>query len=113
MLKQLAPSAVMPPSPKKNAWMTSAIETASIDAAGPSTTVASATPIACPVVPPGSGMLNIITTNEKAANERQPRHEARVQRPPQPAKRHLPERRGARVQRRAGDGLRYRRGCAR
>ena len=67
MLKQLAPIAVMPPSPKKNAWMTSAIETARIDADGPSTIAASATPTACPVVPPGSGTLNIMTTNEKAA----------------------------------------------
>jgi hypothetical protein len=28
---------------------------------------ARATPVACPVVPPGSGTLNIITTNENAA----------------------------------------------
>ena len=67
MLKQFAPRAVMPPSAKKNAWMTSAVDTARIAADGPSTMAASATPVACPVVPPGSGTLNIITTNENAA----------------------------------------------
>ncbi len=67
MLKQLAPMAVIPPSPKKSAWMTSAMETASMDAHGPSTTAASPMPTACPVVPPGSGRLNIMMTKENAA----------------------------------------------
>ena len=34
---------------------------------GPSTIVAMVTPSACPVVPPGSGMLNIMTTKANAA----------------------------------------------
>ncbi len=68
MLKQFAPIAVMPPSPKNNAWMTSAMEMASMAAHGPSTTTAIPTPTACPVVPPGSGRLNIMMTKEKAAN---------------------------------------------
>ena len=38
-----------------------------MDPAGPSTMVAMVTPSACPVVPPGSGRLNIITTKENAA----------------------------------------------
>ena len=68
MLKQLAPMAVMPPSPKKMAWITSAMEIARMDAHGPSTMVAIPTPTACPVVPPGSGRLNIMMMNENAAN---------------------------------------------
>ena len=36
--------------------------------AGPSTIVAIAIPTAWPVVPPGSGRLNIMIRNEKAAN---------------------------------------------
>src|SRR5277367_2070550 len=48
--------------------MTSAMEMASIDAQGPSTTAAIPTPTACPVVPPGSGRLNIMMTKENAAN---------------------------------------------
>ena len=67
MLKQFAPIAVMPPSPKSRAWMPRANDNATMDAHGPSSTAATPTPTACPVVPPGSGMLNIITTNEKAA----------------------------------------------
>ncbi len=67
MLKQFAPIAVIPPSPKKNAWMTSATEMASTEAHGPSTTAEMPTPTAWPVVPPGSGILNIIATNENAA----------------------------------------------
>ena len=35
MFKQLAPMAVMPPSPKASAWMTSAVDTARIAADGP------------------------------------------------------------------------------
>ena len=48
--------------------MIRAMEIASIPAHGPSTTAASPMPAACPVVPPGSGRLNIMITNEKAAN---------------------------------------------
>ena len=66
MLKQFAPSVVIPPSPKNKAWISSAIESESIDAHGPSTTVAAPTPTACPVVPPGSGMLNIMMTKQNA-----------------------------------------------
>ena len=67
MLKQFAPSVLMPPSPKNSAWMAIAIESARIAPDGPSTMAAMVTPSACPVVPPGSGRLNIITTNENAA----------------------------------------------
>ena len=67
MLNELAPNAVIPPSPKNKAWISRATETASIEPHGPSTIVAMPTPTACPVVPPGSGMLNIIITNENAA----------------------------------------------
>ena len=66
MLKQFAPKVVIPPSPKKTAWISKAIETESMDAHGPSTTVAAPTPIACPVVPPGSGTLNIMMTKQNA-----------------------------------------------
>src|ERR1051325_855736 len=48
--------------------MTSAMDIASIDAHGPSTIAAIATPTACPVVPPGSGRLNIMMMKENAAN---------------------------------------------
>src|SRR5271157_2685314 len=67
MLKQLAPNVVMPPSPKKSAWISSAIETARMEAHGPRIMAAMLTPTACPVVPPGSGRLNIITRKENAA----------------------------------------------
>src|ERR1017187_10451370 len=50
MLKQLAPSAVMPPSPKKAAWMVSAMERARIEAQGPRTIAATPIPTAWPVV---------------------------------------------------------------
>jgi len=48
--------------------MKSAIEIARMEAQGPSTILAIETPTAWPVVPPGNGRLNIITTKEKAAN---------------------------------------------
>src|SRR5262245_1207563 len=67
ILKQLAPIAVIPPSPKKMAWIVKAIEIASMEAQGPSTTAANPTPTACPVVPTGSGKLNIMMTKENAA----------------------------------------------
>ncbi len=67
MLKQLAPIAVIPPSPKNSAWIMSAMETASMEAQGPSTTAASPMPTAWPVVPPGSGRLNIMMTKQNAA----------------------------------------------
>src|SRR5579871_4170615 len=68
MLKQFAPSAVTPPSPKNTAWIARATEIARMEAQGPSTIAATPIPTACPVVPPGNGKLNIITTKEKAAN---------------------------------------------
>src|SRR6516165_3119123 len=77
MLKQFAPSVVTPPSPKKSAWIASARERARIDPEGPRTITAIVTPRACPVVPPGSGRLNIITTKENAANT-ETRETARV-----------------------------------
>ena len=66
MLRQLAPKVVMPPSPKKTAWMNKAIERDSIAAQGPSTIGATAKPTACPVVPPGRGRLSIMITKQKA-----------------------------------------------
>lgn len=44
------------------------MEMDTIAPAGPRTIAAIVTPTACPVVPPGKGRLNIITTNENAAN---------------------------------------------
>ena len=67
MLKQLAPIAVIPPSPKNRAWMMSAIDTARPPISGPSRMAARVAPTAWPVVPPGSGTLNIMMMNEKAA----------------------------------------------
>ena len=57
----------MPPSPKNTAWMVRAIEMATMAAHGPRTIAATPIPTAWPVVPPGSGRLNIMTTKEKAA----------------------------------------------
>ena len=48
--------------------MANAKEIAKVEAHGPRMIAATVTPNACPVVPPGSGILNIITTNENAAN---------------------------------------------
>ncbi len=67
MLKQLAPMAVMPPSPKSPAWMTSAMETAITAAQGPRMIAIRVPPTAWPVEPPTTGTLNIMMTKEKAA----------------------------------------------
>src|SRR5438876_7368267 len=67
ILNELAPKVLTPPSPKNIAWIKRAMEMEIIEAQGPRTTEAIPTPMACAVVPPGRGMLNIITTNEKAA----------------------------------------------
>ena len=67
MLKQFAPMARMPPSPKKTAWMTRAMETAIVDAQGPNRMATSVPHTAWPVVPPGSGILNIIARKQNAA----------------------------------------------
>lgn len=67
ILKQLAPIAVIPPSPKIRACMIIATDTANIAAHGPKMIAITAEPTACPVVPPGMGKLNIIIINEKAA----------------------------------------------
>jgi hypothetical protein len=64
MLNALAPNASTPPSPKKTAWISSAIETAIVAAHGPSTIAISTAPTACAVVPSGIGTLSIITRNE-------------------------------------------------
>src|SRR5215468_10101092 len=66
MLKQLAPIAVIPPSPKKSAWMTSVIDNVRTAGQGESTIAAIPAPTACPVVPPGSGMLIIWITKQNA-----------------------------------------------
>ena len=60
ILRQLAPIAVMPPSPKKRAWMNSATDVAITAAHGPSTMAMSVPPTAWAVVPPGTGTLNIM-----------------------------------------------------
>ena len=67
MLKQLAPKERIPPSPKSNAWSSKATDTARQAAFGPSTVAITVPPTAWPVVPPGSGTLNIIPIKEKAA----------------------------------------------
>ena len=66
-MKQLAPMAVMPPSPNSAAWMTSAMLIAITAAHGPSTIAIRVAPTACPVDPPMTGTLNIMMTNAKAA----------------------------------------------
>ncbi len=67
MVKQLAASAVMPPSPNRPAWTTRAMEIAITAAHGPSRIAISVAPTACPVDPPITGTLNIMMTKEKAA----------------------------------------------
>ena len=60
MLKQLAKMARTPPSPKNRAWMISATLTAMTAAQGPRTIATSVPPTPWAVVPPGTGMLNIM-----------------------------------------------------
>ena len=67
MLRQLAPRAVMPPSPKTSAWITRATEMEMQAAQGPRMIAMSVPPIACPVEPPITGTLNIMMMNAKAA----------------------------------------------
>ena len=67
MLKQLAPMARIPPSPKNTAWMMSAMETASTADHGPNNMAMRVPHTAWPVVPPGRGMLNIIERKQNAA----------------------------------------------
>ncbi len=64
MLKQLAPKARTPPSPKNRAWMARATLTAITAAHGPSMTATSTPPTAWAVVPSGIGTLNIITRKQ-------------------------------------------------
>ncbi len=67
MLRQLAKIARTPPSPKKSAWMMSATLTAMTAAHGPSTIAISVPPTPWAVVPPGTGMLNIMIVKLIAA----------------------------------------------
>ena len=67
MLKQLAPMARIPPSPKKTAWMMSATLTARHAVQGPKSIAMRVPQTAWPVVPPGSGMLNIMERKQNAA----------------------------------------------
>mgnify|MGYP001609293151 CR=1 FL=1 len=67
MLKLFAPSAVIPPSPKRNAWSVSARLKATIAAQGPNTADTTTEPTMWPDDPPGIGMLNIIMTKVNAA----------------------------------------------
>ncbi len=60
MLKQLAKMARIPPSPKNSAWMISATLTPMTAAHGPRTMAIRVAPTPCAVVPPGTGMLNIM-----------------------------------------------------
>ena len=57
----------MPPSPKNSAWMSSATLTERHAAYGPNRIAISVPPTAWPVVPPGSGTLNIMPRNDNAA----------------------------------------------
>ena len=63
----MAPMAVTPPSPKRKAWMTRAMEMAIRAAQGPRRMATIVPPTAWPVDPPGIGMLNNMTTKLKAA----------------------------------------------
>src|SRR5208337_4949232 len=67
ILKQLAPNAVTPPSPKIRHWMSNAHDVVTTAAQGPRIMATSALPTACPELPPGTGTLNIMITNENAA----------------------------------------------
>jgi hypothetical protein len=67
MLKQFAPKAVIPPSPKTRHWIRSATDVVTTAAQGPRIIATSALPTACPELPPGTGTLNIMITNENAA----------------------------------------------
>ena len=67
MLKQLAPSAVIPPSPNNKAWTTKATVMAIQAAHGPKSMATNTPPTACPVEPPGIGTLNIMITKVNAA----------------------------------------------
>ena len=84
--------------------MVSAIEMARMDAHGPRTMEATPIPTAWPVVPPGSGRLNIMITKEKAAKREikgiKPRVEGRFH----ALERDIPEGRGGGGQSRAGRG---------
>src|SRR5579862_4720029 len=67
MVKQFAPMANTPPSPKNSAWMASAEATPMMAADGPSSTASSAAPTGWTVVPPGAGKLNIMMAKQNAA----------------------------------------------
>ena len=67
MLKQLAPKASTPPSPKITACSSRATDTARQAALGPKSRAISVPPTAWPVVPPTRGTLNIMARKEKAA----------------------------------------------
>ena len=67
MFKQFAKMARTPPSPKNRAWMIKATLTAITAAHGPRTIAISVPPTPCAVVPPGTGMLNIMIVNAIAA----------------------------------------------
>ena len=60
----LAPSASIPPSPKRKACNIKATETDIDVAYGPIRIANKTEPTACAVVPPGTGTLNIIIKND-------------------------------------------------
>jgi len=67
IVKELAPYASKPPSPKNRAWIRSATLIPMQAAHGPSTIAIIVPPIGCAVVPPGAGMLNIMIVKQNAA----------------------------------------------
>src|SRR5262249_36290550 len=67
IVKQFAPSASIPPSAKKSAWMArTAVMPITADHR-PRRMASKTPPTGCTVVPPGAGMLNIITVKQNAA----------------------------------------------
>jgi hypothetical protein len=67
MLKQFAPSAVIPPSPNIIACTIRLTDTAITAVHGPRRIAIIPAPTAWPVVPPGIGTLNIMIRKENAA----------------------------------------------
>ncbi len=67
MFMQLAPMAVIPPSPNMSAWMTRATDMDMQAAQGPRMMAINVPPTAWPVDPPITGTLNIMMTKANAA----------------------------------------------
>ncbi len=96
MLKQFAPNVVIPPSPKKTAWISNAIDTD--EHGGPRAQHHGRSPHSHRVSGSPARQGNVKHHDDKAecADHRQQRHQARVQQPLDARERHIPERyRGA------------------